>query len=1022
MTTQLNPNPLTLSRVPLERIRPNTYQVRRTEDPAHIRRLAANIAGLKRLLPETLGLQQPPTARLVNADGTPADPTAYNDLSKLTPEFLAEHDLYAELHFGHSRVGGCHILHDGAPADPDDPESEAFEADPDYALIPMFLRHADDATMWRTAIGENTLRQDITAIEEAIAITRAVDELGITQADAGAAMGLTPSATANKVRLLQLPDAIKAAVLNRHVAETSARALLPLAPAQHLLTRIDPDNLAIATRSTIESFVAETVTDCPPLPLGDKVAYRQWDYSRRTFAKSPKLHNQPFDYDWQPPADEPRALGPCTGCQFNVTFNGDDGPRCTQTGNNTSPCYEAKKRAWDNEERAQQIAAANAAREAQMAQSAHFVSAATQAARAVTAAAAQDATPPATITPNGEHATMPPPAAPPSPPPSPPQPNIYSLDDLADGAPLAEGDQIHGNIAAADEPPQPVRVIITHLLARGHQFNEYDEPAVVIADVDENGKWDADAQTVMPISTFEQMLDRSFTLPAEALIEIARAPTPASPLEAAEAALEAATAQAAPPSPRELVFKSKKLKVLGEVSYSASWFGDYNTPAALVDHGLCSADRCECMALAYNPHPNNNHLRPDPQGAPNMCLVCTSNNRLANRKREMEHGNLKSYRAAVRANREHAKTMLKAAWLEIDPRDLHTHPVYLRQMLALDNKNCRQAAPDDLPFLLFCALADQRCKDGTNVTVDAEQRHWNLDTLKVWIAKVTGEQPAYPKPEGWDELDDKAVATYYADGYKSDKLDRPRALRWLAQFRLDHEHDYMLRQADKLEKPFEDPKASAAGSKSAATTATAEPSDADEPTAANDDPKADKPEEEEPLTQLFIGDEVDLDDGVYVVDAITAGRTPDGDTLHMKPWENPNNPEEPELDDNGDPIDYGYLFTRREAWLNDWTFDPAQPNRPPEAKATDDKPLATGDTLTYQGQDYYIVAVTQAPMPPHNPYADRIELAPMPPATGNNKTLIRSQLEAAGLHVAAAEPADDEAEPAAEPETVTEPA
>lgn len=929
MTANLRANPLALTWVPLDRIRANTYQVRRTEDPTHVRNLAANIRSLKTQLPETLGLQQPPTARLVETDGTPANPTLYNNLAGLTPDSLAKLNLYAELHFGHSRAAGFLLLTQGAPADPNDPESTALAADPDYAFMPLFLRPADAATMWKAAVGENTIRQDITAIEAALAVARAVEEIGISQAEAGAAMGLSPSATAARLRLLKLPEPIQAALLDRYMPEGVARALLPLLATPHFLARLDVEQLCLATAHDIETYVAKLIINCPPLPLGDEVPYRAWDYSARRIAAKPEPRDQKFDYDWKP-ADAERALGPCTGCKFNVAFAGDGGPRCTQTGDAAAPCYDEKTRNWRIEQRAEQVAAATAKREAQVA--------AAQATRAVLSVPEQAGPPPATVTPNGTHPT----------PPQPQPPTIRNLAEIANGAPLAAGDRIVGEIEG-----QPVSLAVMALLPPGHKLNEYGEPAVLIADADQKGTVNEDAQAIMPASAFEQMLDRTFTLPDEITAPAPTPPTPAAAAAAAAAALETTTATpqpAAPLPPREMVFKSKKLQVLDAVDeFRVQWFGEYDTPAALIDHGLCTPDRCECMGLAYNPHAHERHLRPDPQGAPNMCLVCTSRNRMANRTREMTHGNLKAFRAAVRANREHAKTMLKAAWLEIDPRDLHTHPLYLRQMLRLDTRDHLFAAPDELPFTLFCALAAQHCKDATDVTIDKEQRHWNLDTLKNWIAAVTGEPPSYPKPNGWDDLDETAVAAYHAAGCDPKLVTRPRALRWLAQFRDGWKHEDMLRTAEKIENPPPTHEQPTARPRPAANPEEEKPAEEEEP------------REEEPLIRLYVGDEVECDDGYYTVTAITAGATPDGDTLILNPWQDDD--EEPEPDENDNPISWSIILGHEDAAEYGWAFDPAQPNRPAEPEEEHHTRLYIGDEVNCSDLTYTVTAVTAGATP-----------------------------------------------------------
>lgn len=105
---------------------------------------------------------------------------------------------------------------------------------------------------------ENMHREDLNFFEQAMAIRLLIDQLGLTQAQAGEKLALTQSAVANKLRLLQLSKenadlAIKANLTERHV-----RAVLRLEePKQKkALQHIIKNNLNVAaTDRYIDSLV-----------------------------------------------------------------------------------------------------------------------------------------------------------------------------------------------------------------------------------------------------------------------------------------------------------------------------------------------------------------------------------------------------------------------------------------------------------------------------------------------------------------------------------------------------------------------------------------------------------------------------------------------------------------------------------------------------------------------------------------------------------------------------------------------
>ena len=90
--------------------------------------------------------------------------------------------------------------------------------------VPAIVRDYDDKQSASIAIVENIQREDLTAIEEALAYKQLIDLHGITQAALAKQMGKSQSTVANKIRLLNLSEHVQQAVLERNVTERHARA------------------------------------------------------------------------------------------------------------------------------------------------------------------------------------------------------------------------------------------------------------------------------------------------------------------------------------------------------------------------------------------------------------------------------------------------------------------------------------------------------------------------------------------------------------------------------------------------------------------------------------------------------------------------------------------------------------------------------------------------------------------------------------------------------------------------------
>lgn len=107
--------------------------------------------------------------------------------------------------------------------------------------VPVIVRDFDDVATLEVAILENIQRQDLNAVEEAEAYKRLIDEFGHTQEELGRLVHKSRSHIANLLRLLDLPERVRALVADGQLSMGHARALItadnPEALAMEVLNR-----------------------------------------------------------------------------------------------------------------------------------------------------------------------------------------------------------------------------------------------------------------------------------------------------------------------------------------------------------------------------------------------------------------------------------------------------------------------------------------------------------------------------------------------------------------------------------------------------------------------------------------------------------------------------------------------------------------------------------------------------------------------------------------------------------------
>lgn len=98
----------------------------------------------------------------------------------------------------------------------------------EWTEVPAIVRNLNDKETASIALIENLQREELTAIEEALAYQQLLELHSLTQEALAQRLGKGQSTVANKLRLLKLPQTVQEAILRREITERHARALISI--------------------------------------------------------------------------------------------------------------------------------------------------------------------------------------------------------------------------------------------------------------------------------------------------------------------------------------------------------------------------------------------------------------------------------------------------------------------------------------------------------------------------------------------------------------------------------------------------------------------------------------------------------------------------------------------------------------------------------------------------------------------------------------------------------------------------
>ena len=131
--------------------------------------------------------------------------------------------------------------------------------------VPVIVREFDDAETLEVAIVENIQRQDLNAIEEAEAYKRLIEDYGHTQEELGRLVHKSRSHVANLLRLLDLPEKVRALVATGDLSMGHARALVTAADPAALADEVVKRGLSVRETEKLAKDARPRKAGEPPI-------------------------------------------------------------------------------------------------------------------------------------------------------------------------------------------------------------------------------------------------------------------------------------------------------------------------------------------------------------------------------------------------------------------------------------------------------------------------------------------------------------------------------------------------------------------------------------------------------------------------------------------------------------------------------------------------------------------------------------------------------------------------------------
>ncbi|HEY6362976.1 MAG TPA: ParB/RepB/Spo0J family partition protein [Vicinamibacterales bacterium] len=170
--------------------------------------------------------------------------------------------------------------------------------------VPVVVREVPEGSekqLLELALIENIQRENLNPVDQALAYQRLADEFVLTQDQIAAAVGKDRSSVANYVRLLKLPEEVRADLASGALSMGHARALLSLPDAaaqRHAAREVIARDLSVRDTEALVKRLLDKKLDQPPqlhanpesrIPNPDKDVHTRAAEDRMRFALGTKV-------------------------------------------------------------------------------------------------------------------------------------------------------------------------------------------------------------------------------------------------------------------------------------------------------------------------------------------------------------------------------------------------------------------------------------------------------------------------------------------------------------------------------------------------------------------------------------------------------------------------------------------------------------------------------------------------------------------------------------------------------------
>ncbi len=149
--------------------------------------------------------------------------------------------------------------------------------------VPAYVRSASDVEITEMALIENIQREDLNAIEVALALRKLIDSYDLTQERLAERLGKKRATISNHLRLLRLPAPIQLGLRDRRIDMGHARALLSIEDPKtqlRLYNMIIKEGASVRRVEEAARRIKENPDDSKPLTTRRSGSSHQYDFFR----------------------------------------------------------------------------------------------------------------------------------------------------------------------------------------------------------------------------------------------------------------------------------------------------------------------------------------------------------------------------------------------------------------------------------------------------------------------------------------------------------------------------------------------------------------------------------------------------------------------------------------------------------------------------------------------------------------------------------------------------------------------